>query len=146
MRRKVALLAYSVIAVNNLVFGAIYLTSDRFLSYHSQAVGSAWEDVDHGTQALILALMKLAGGGWLALGLITIALVLSELKQSRTLVRWALPVGTLMFYTPSLAATWSGYRETGAQAPWIPSLVMIGVVLVAIIIDAPWSRSPQSKG
>lgn len=48
MRRKIALLIYAVIAANNLVFGAIYLTADRFMPYHSQAVGRDWEEVDRG--------------------------------------------------------------------------------------------------
>lgn len=145
MRRKIALLIYFVIAVNNLIFGLIYFMSGHFRSYHSQAIGADWEEVDRGTQSVILALMKLAGGGWLALGFLTIALVLSELKQTRTHVRWALPAGTLTFYIPSLVATWSVYRETGAQSPWVPSLAMIGVVLLAMILDPPWSGRHQDE-
>lgn len=89
---------------------------------------------------MILALMKLAGGGWIALGFLTLALALIEWRQSRMLARWALPVGTSIFYISSLAATWSVFRDAGAPSPWMPSLAMLGVVIVAVAVDAPWSR------
>ncbi|MDJ0858780.1 MAG: hypothetical protein QNJ03_06865 [Dinoroseobacter sp.] len=63
MQSKVALGIYLVVGLVNLVMGVIYFTSNEFLSYHSQATGASWEEVDPSTQTLILALMKLAGGG-----------------------------------------------------------------------------------
>ncbi len=139
MQRKAALVIYLVIGVVDIILGVVYFTSDQFLFYHSQAVGASWEETDPGTQTLILALMKLAGGGWLALGLFTIALVLREFKHSSLLARWILPAGTLIFYLASLAATWSVYRETGADSPWAPSLAVSVFSLIALVLDAPWS-------
>ncbi len=145
MRTKIALAAYLLIGFVDLVLGVIYVSSNQFLSYHSQAVGAAWEDMGAGTQTLILALMKLAGGGWLALGFVTIAFAWAGLKGNNTLARWALPIGTVIFWSASLSATWSVFRQTGAQTPWVPSLVVMGVTLVALLIDAPWSsRRPDT--
>lgn len=138
MRRKIALLTYSVIGLVDLVLGYVYLTANTFLAYHSQAIGASWEDVDSGIQAVILALMKVTGAGWCALGFFTIAIVLAELKQCGTLARWALPAGTLLFYGPTLFATWTLYRETGAQASWASSLAAIISKLVAMVIYVPW--------
>lgn len=143
MQRNVALLIYLVIGLIDLILGAIYFTSDKFLFYHSQAVGTSWEETASGTQTLILALMKLAGGGWLALGLFTIALALREFKQCSLLARWVLPAGTLIFYIASLASTWSVYRNTGAASPWAPSLAIIAFALIALVIDAPWSTQKR---
>ena len=145
MRRKIALSIYSVIGLVNLVLGSIYLTSDEFLTYHSQAIGASWEKVDPGTQTLILALMKVAGGGWCALGFFTIAIALSEWKRSGSLARWALPAGTLFLYLPTLIATWSVYRETGAQSPWVPSLAMIMLTLIAMVIHVPCPTQSPAK-
>ncbi len=39
------------------------------MPYHSEALGSSWSDVGPKTQVLILALMRVAGGGFLATGL-----------------------------------------------------------------------------
>ena len=145
MRTKIALAIYLIIGLIDLVLGVIYFTSDQFLSYHSQAVGTSWQEVDFGTQTLILALMRVAGGGWLALGFLTIAFALSTLMRSSTLARWLLPTGTVIFYLPCLAATWSVYRETGAQSPWAPTLALIVFALVALLIDAPWSSRNRGK-
>ena len=145
MRTRIALAIYLIIGLIDIVLGMIYITSDQFLSYHSQAVGTSWQDVDVGTQTLILALMRVAGGGWLALGFLTIAFALGALKTSSTLARWALPTGTVIFWMASLAATWSVYRETGAQTPWAPSLALIVFALVALLIDAPWYSRNRGK-
>ncbi|MGI9422657.1 MAG: hypothetical protein ACR2PA_05650, partial [Hyphomicrobiaceae bacterium] len=112
---------------------------EQFMSYHSQAVGTPWREVDPGTQTLILALMKVAGGGWITLGFFTIILASGEFLKSSAVSGWALPTGILIFYSASLGATWEVYQETGARTPWIPSLAMIGFALLAFVIDAPWS-------
>ena len=145
MRTKIALAIYLFIGLIDLVLGIIYCTSDQFLSYHSQAVGASWQEVDVGTQTLILALMKVAGGGWLALGFLTIAFALGAFKNNSTLARWALPSGTVIFWMASLAATWSVYQKTGAQSPWAPSLAVIVFALIALLIDAPWADRRRDK-
>ncbi len=145
MRTKIALAIYLIIGLVDLVLGIIYFTSDQFLSYHSQAVGTSWQEVGFGTQTLILALMRVAGGGWLALGFLTIAFALDALMTNSTLARWALPTGTVIFYLPCLAATWSVYRETGAQSPWAPTFGLIVMALLALLVDAPWSSHNRIK-
>ena len=145
MRTKIALSIYLFIGLINLVLGVIYITSGQFLSYHSQAVGTSWQEVSVGTQTLILALMKVAGGGWLALGFVTIALALWAFKTSSILARWLIPSGILVFYMPCFAATWSVFRNTGAQSPWGPTLALMVMALAAFFIDAPWSSQKRSE-
>ena len=115
MRTKAALAIYLIIGTVNVVLGGLYFTSEQFMSHHSQAVGAPWREVDPGAQALILALMKMAGGGWIVLGFFTIILALAEFVRSSIVSRWALPTGTLIFYLASLSATWGVYQETGAS-------------------------------
>ena len=145
MRSNLVLAIYLVIGVVDLVMGTIYFTSSQFLAYHSQAIGTPWQDLDTGVQAVILAVMRVAGGGWLALGFFTIALAVGVRISSNTLARWLLPAGTIVFYVPSFVATWAVYRETGAQSPWGPSLAMIVIALAALMIDGPWSSRTQGK-
>ena len=145
MPRKVALVIYTGIGLINIVLGVIYVTSDQFLFYHSQAVGAPWEEIEQGTQTVLLALMKLAGGGWLALGVFTIALALWEFRQTSLMARWVLPAGTLVFYFASLTATWTVHQETGAASPWGPSLVIISLALLALLVDRPWRTRKQRR-
>ena len=145
MRTKLALAMYSIIGLIDIVLGVIYITAGQFLSYHSQAIGSSWQEVEFGTQVLILALMRVAGGGWLALGFLTISFAVGTFRTNQRLARWALPTGTIIFWMASLAATWSVYRETGAQTPWAPSLAVVVFALGAWLIDAPWSMVDRGK-
>ena len=139
LRMRAALAIYLVIGAIDIVLGVRYFSSKEFMSYHSQAVGAPWQDVELGVQTLILALMKVAGAGWFILGFFTIILALAVFKTGSSVVRWTLPIGTVIFYLASFAATWGVYQETGAPTPWGQSLVMIGFALLALLIDAPWS-------
>jgi hypothetical protein len=139
IRTKAALAIYFVIGAVNIVLGLRYFSSNEFMSYHSQAVGAPWQEVDLGVQTLTLALMKVAGGGWFILGFFTVTLALSAFKTGSAVARWTLPMGTLIFYLASFSATWGVYQETGAPTPWGQSLAMIGLALFALVIDAPWS-------
>ena len=145
MREKLVLGFYLVIGAVNIVLGVTYFSSKQFFSYHAQAVGAPWREVDPGTQTLILALMRVAGGGWITLGFFTIILASGEFLKSSAVSRWALPTGILIFYSASLGATWGVYQETGARTPWVPSLAIIGFALLALVIDAPWSSHARES-
>ena len=141
MRMKLAFGIYLVAGAVDVSLGANYFCSKQFMSYHAEAVGLPWQELDAGIQTLILALMRLAGGGWFALGFVTIVMALAALRTRNVLVRWTLPAGTLVSWSASFAATWGVYQATGAPTPWGPSLAMIGAALLALTMDAPWSSS-----
>ena len=144
MRMKLALGIYLVAGAVDVLLGAMYFSSKQFMSYHAEAVGATWQEVDVSVQTLILALMKLAGGGWLALGVFTIVVAWAALKTHSVVARWTLPAGMLVSYSASFAATWGVYQATGAPTPWGPSLAMIGFALFALALDAPWSSNVQA--
>ena len=139
MRMKAALAIYLVIGTIDIMLGVRYFSSNEFMSYHSQAVGATWQELELGAQTLILALMKIAGTGWFVLGFFTIILALAAFKTGSIVARWTLPIGTLIFYLGSFSATWGVYQETGAPTPWGQSLAMVGFALFVLVIDAPWS-------
>ena len=141
MRMKLALGIYLVFGAVDVALGATYFSTKQFMSYHAEAVGASWHELDAGVRTLILALLKLAGGGWFALGVITIALAWVAFKTRNAVARFTLPAVALLSWSASYAATWGVYRATGASTPWIPSLAMIGLALMALAIDAPWPAS-----
>ena len=141
MRMKLALGVYIVAGAVDIALGATYFSSKQFMSYHAEAVGAPWPELEAGIQTLILGLMRLAGGGWFALGLLTFVMTLAALKTHSVLARWLLPAGTLIAWSASFAATWGVYQATGAATPWASSLVMIGLALIALAMDTPWAAS-----
>lgn len=141
MRMKLALGIYLVGGAVDVALGATYFSSKQFMSYHAEAVSVPWQELDAGIQALILALMRLAGGGWFALGFLTIVMALAALRTRSVLVRWTLPAGMLIAWSASFAVTWEVYQATGAATPWAPSLAMMGFAILAFVMDAPWNSN-----
>lgn len=143
MRMKAALAIYLVIGTINLLLGVRYFSSNQFMPYHAEAVGASWQELDSGVQSVFLAIMKVAGGGWLTLGFFTIIVAFSAFKKCSIFARWMLPAGTILFWSISFVATWGVHQQTGASTPWAPSLAMIGFALIALALDAPWSSRVQ---
>jgi len=56
---------YGLISLLGFIFAYIYLFRSEFMPYHAIAVGKDWADVAPEFQVLILALMRVSGGGWL---------------------------------------------------------------------------------
>ena len=64
--KTISFISYVLVGLLGFAFAFIYLFRSEFMPYHAVAVGSDWNDIDHGMQILILALMRVSGGGWLA--------------------------------------------------------------------------------
>lgn len=143
LRRRVAAWIYTSIAIPSLVLGAIYLFRPTFMPYHAVALGKDWAELDAATQALIKALMEVAGGGWLALGTLMLFLVAFPIRRGERWARWAAPAASLLFYVPTLLATLSVLQQTPASPPWRANLGMCVAAVLAFLLDAPWQRSQR---
>ena len=74
-RLKISFFCYLLGFLFLITLALIYLFRSEFMPYHAVAVGQSWDDVDPAFQILILALMKVAGGGWFATAVATIILL-----------------------------------------------------------------------
>ena len=149
LRCRVAAWIYAGMAIPSLVLGTIYLLRPTFMPYHAVALGKEWAELDAATQVLIKALMEVAAGGWLALGVLTLLLVVFPIRRGERWARWALPAVSLLFYVPTLLATLSVLQQTPASPPWYGNLVVCVASLLAFMLDAPWQpdqRRDQSGG
>ena len=115
------------------------------MPYHAVALGKEWAELDAATQALIKALMEVAGGGWLALGTLMLLLVAFPIRRGERWARWAAPSASLLFYVPTLLATLSVFQQTPASPPWRANLGMCVATVIAFLLDAPWQRSSTSR-
>lgn len=88
-----------------------------------------WSEVDPRTQTLILALMRVAGGGWLAAGASLALLLIFPFLGGELWSLYALPGIGLLIALPSLYATILVRARTGAHAP-----VAAGVIGVALLV------------
>ena len=63
------------------IFGMIYLFRSQFMPYHAIAVGKTWAEVDPSFQILLLALIRVLGGTWIATALAMGILLFIPFKQ-----------------------------------------------------------------
>jgi len=146
MRRQVAFVCYGIIALVSLTLGLIYLLSSEFMPYHAAALQMDWSAVDASLQTLLLALMRVAGAGWLALAAALSALLIFAFPGGRLWVRVTLPLLVLLFYGPTLWATVAVTVGTPAQAPWYGNAMALAAMLVAVLCDAwPSARKGTSE-
>jgi hypothetical protein len=87
--------------------------------------------------------MEVAGGGWLALGTLTVLLVAFPIRRGERWARWAVPTASLLFYVPTLLATLSVLQQTPATPPWYGNLLVCVASVIALMLDAPWQPDPR---
>ena len=130
-----AVLIYLLISAIVLLFALRYLFAKRFMPYHSIAVGKKWEELDSRLQATIRAMLTVVGGGMLAGGLTGIALSLLLLKSELRILVWVIPFLFLVQGIPTLYATVTLRRLTGAPTPVVPSVISVFLTLLAFAIS-----------
>lgn len=133
--KRIVLLCYGLVAMGGLAFAFAYLFKAEFMPYHAVAVGRAWTEVEPPFQFLVLALMKVCGGGMLAASISIIYLSLVYYKsESFWPSLWITIIG-LAALTPSLIATLSIYFNTKAEPPWKVVLGMMVLLLAGFVLS-----------
>ena len=143
-RHKIALVLYVLVCLFSLWLGLTYFLLRHFQPYHEQAVGVPWDQLDARLQTLLLALMEVAAGGWFALSVLTLALVIVPYRRGERWARIIIPIGILAFYGPTLLATLRVLRDTPAVPPWYGAAIACVAAVIGLFLDRPWSTSPHS--
>ncbi len=115
LRKKVGVGLFGLGFLASIGFGVVYLLKPSFMSYHAVAVGMDWEAVPPAFQVLVLALMRAAGGGMLAIGLVGLVLLAIPVRDGANWARWT-----------ALAMTWG-----------LGAFLLYGTILVRL--DTPAS-------
>ena len=105
------------------------------MPYHAVALGESWTEVDPALQVLILALMKVAGGGWLATALAVEILLFIPFSKGARWSYWAIPIIGLPATLSSLYATIDVANNTPASPPWIAAALGTILFIVGFILS-----------
>ena len=62
-------ICFLLVMLTGLFFASLYLFRKQFMPYHAKAVGKIWIELDATIRTLIIALMRVVGGGWLAVAM-----------------------------------------------------------------------------
>ena len=127
---KVAFSCHLLALILLFAFGLIYLLRSEFMPYHAVAVGKSWTEVDPAFQILILALMKVTGGGFLASAFAIGIFLFKALRKRQRWSFWAIPVTGLIASLSSLYVTINVAVNTPASPPWIAAAM--GTILLTV--------------
>ena len=105
------------------------------MPYHAVAVGQSWTEVDPAFQVLILALMKVTGGGWLAAALAVGILLYIPFSTGVRWSYWAIPIIGLPASLSSLYVTIYVAHNTPASPPWIAAALGTILLIVGFILS-----------
>ncbi|WP_224996128.1 hypothetical protein [Cesiribacter sp. SM1] len=130
MKQKLASAANYTVAAALFILAHIYLIKPSFMGYHSQALSLEWNEVDGATQTLVLALMRVCGGGWLAVSLTTVFLQWRFTRGREPWVPVVILVVGLISTLSTLYATLLVYLNTPGTPP-IPGLFILILLLFA---------------
>ena len=131
----IAFISYGLVALISIVFALIYLIKNQFMPYHTEAIGLSWSDLEANLQVLILALMRAAGGGFLATGLAMLILLIIPGIASDTWSIYAIPSIGLCTSSGALYATWLVKSRTPGNPPIILSLLTLILTVIGFIFS-----------
>jgi hypothetical protein len=130
-----AFASFALAALISAAFGVLYLVRPRFMPYHQQALGLTWEELDHRLQALLLGLMRVAGGGMLAGGLSVAILLLVPFRAGEIWATYAILLIGLAGGLPALYATTLIRSRTQAHTPIAASAIGVGLLVLGTILS-----------
>lgn len=135
---------FSVTAVSGLLFAGLYLFRPEFMPYHEVAAGRPWTEIEPEFQVLILALMRVSGGGFLATSVAIIIMILLPFRRDIFWPRIAIPAIGLANLVPTLAGTLLVKTQTLATPPYLLVSILIGLLVISLLISL-WMKKPVSS-
>jgi hypothetical protein len=136
-KSKIAFWCYAGAMAGPAVFGVMFLLRSDFMPYHAVAVGMPWSDVPGPFQVLLLALLKLAGGGWLAVAAAEFVLLLVPFRQGARRALWAVPSLGLLHFAGVCNAMAHVSLNTPATPPWGATLASMALMIVGAALTVP---------
>jgi hypothetical protein len=105
------------------------------MPYHRAALSTPWEKLEKPFQALLLGLMKVAGGGFLVSGLSVGIMTLFPFRAGEVWARFAIPIVGLTMALPTLYATILVRRQTPATPPVATTMITIALISVGFALS-----------
>ena len=130
MNTKIGNIANYLASLILLAIGLIYLLKNSFMPYHSDALSLGWNEVDSGTQFLILAFMRAMSGGYIAIAIVILFL---QTKFAYGKTKWIpslILTGGLILTLSSIYGTLIVRFNSSSNPPTL--LAIIGIVLIII--------------
>lgn len=131
----ISFISYGCVALVSILFGLIYLAKNQFMPYHAEALGLSWSELEEKMQVLILALMRAAGGGFLATGLAISVLLMIPFRAGDTWSIYTIPAISLCTSIGTLYATLLVKTKTPGTPPLGLSFLALALTMIGFIFS-----------
>jgi hypothetical protein len=131
----ISFMSYGCVALLSILFGLVYLTRNQFMPYHAEALGLSWSELAEKMQVLILALMRAAGGGFLATGLAISLLLVFPFRVGDTWSIYTIPGISLCTSIGTLYATLLVKTKTPGTPPVFLSFLALALTMIGFVFS-----------
>ena len=129
----ISIALYFIVGVICLVMAYKSIFSNKYLPFHEEAAGKAWDNVDESLQYVILTILKISGLGFLVVGLLLIIFPCVNYFRSDTFIKYSIPIIALIYCIGLFLFNYYLHKKTGANTPWIGSVIAMVIILIGII-------------
>ena len=139
--KRIAVFLQCLGAVLCVIAAARYMTASEFMPYHAVVAGQSWQSLSPGLQTVILGMLRILAGGFLACGM-ALAVLAWPVNQGHAWASWsALAIGAAV-WLPTLSVTFLlKAAQPAAEPPTLATAAIFVVIAAASIIGALRPRS-----
>lgn len=132
--RTAGLLLIALAGLIAIAFGVRYLLTKKFMPYHEAVSGKSWGSLEPRLQAIILGMLKVAGGGLLGYGAALLWLLV-PLSRDVLWGPWAVITISVATIAPILyVVLWLRRIESTAKTPVVPTVVGLSLAVVGALL------------
>ena len=139
-RDTAAFVAHGVPTVGLFLQGLLYLTTERFMPYHGDALGVTWEGLPAHHQGFLLGVIKAMGAGSIGVTLALAIMLVIPFRRGDAWTRWAVPSVGSVFASLTAYAAYTIDVRTPASPPWRLTCVLVGLYLTGATMSYWRSR------
>jgi uncharacterized membrane protein len=134
--RIVPIVLYLLVGALSSVMAYRSIFSDRLVRFHEKAAGIPWEEIDRSLQAVVLALMRVSGLGFLVVGVLLVISPVVDYFSPHLFLRYGIPLIAVMFCAGLFLVNYSLHRKASAATPLKGSLYAVLILLAGIAISS----------
>jgi hypothetical protein len=131
----ISIVLYFIVGIISLIMAKKNIISNKFLPFHEKISETTWDEVDKPIQSIILALMKIAGFGFLTVGLMLIIFPIVNYFVEDNFLKFAAPILSMVFCFGLFLINYNLSKKTKAATPWRGSLYAIILLLIGVVLS-----------
>jgi hypothetical protein len=134
-RAKFAMVAHAIPTTGLLLQGLLYVSTARFMPYHADALGTAWEGLPANYQGFLIGVIKAMGAGSIGVSMALVILLLIPFRNGDWWARWAVPLIGAVFTALTAYAAFTIDARTPASPPWRETIALTTPYLAGALIS-----------